>query len=272
MAVAALPEPARSLKHPLSFPLENKKFVIDQMDFDIVDDNELSVVLAPIRVSILNSNFQVQLEDRFRPISEDIQNLERIRIESTELASAVEAHMEQINRCTNSIGLRISADKLIHVKADLFGQTNAGSAYKLVTESAKPAVIAEESAGYEGKLLVRMHVYKERDRGLVKRAKDYYRNLHGGKLMCEACGTIPVKVYGDAGERSIEAHHKIPIEELQPDSETRTSDLAMVCSNCHRVIHSKTPCLTVEEVRHLIDQNSDGNNVGAEPSTANKAQ
>jgi predicted HNH restriction endonuclease len=70
--------------------------------------------------------------------------------------------------------------------------------------------------------------------------------------MCEACGVVPVDKYGDAGDRSMEAHHKVPIEELQPDSITLVGDMAMVCATCHRIIHSSKPCLTIGQVRALI--------------------
>lgn len=252
MAVAALPEPARSDQHALAFPLENKAFVIDQMDFDVIEDDGITAVLAPLRVSILHSDFQVQLDDRLRAIAEDLANIAEIRARSPDLADAVEAHAAEIANGINSSELRKTADRLIRLKSELFGLTNAGSAHRLVEAEALPEVEAEEAAGREGRLLTRIHVYKERDRSLVKRAKDYYRRMNGGKLACEACGTVPVDVYGEAGERTIEAHHKVPIEELQPDSETTTSDLAMVCADCHRVIHSRKPCLTIEEVRDLI--------------------
>lgn len=49
----------------------------------------------------------------------------------------------------------------------------------------------------------------------------------------------------------LEAHHKVPIEELQPDSITPVTEMAMVCATCHRVIHSAKPCLTIEQVRAL---------------------
>ena len=67
-------------------------------------------------------------------------------------------------------------------------------------------------------------------------------------MVCEACGLDPITLYGPDGERCIEAHHKIPIEELQPDSVTRVDEMAMVCASCHRIIHSKKPCLKVGEV------------------------
>ena len=255
MAVAALPEPARSDQGSLSFPLENKAFVIDQMDFDVVEDDGISAVLAPLRVSILHSDFQVQLDDRLKATAEDIANVGSIRARSPELADAIEEHAAEITKAENSIKLRRTADQLIQLKYDIFGPTNSGSASRLVEAEKLPEVEAEQSTGREGRILTRIHVYKERDRGLVKRAKAYYRRVSGGKLCCEVCGTVPVDVYGKVGERSIEAHHKTPIEELQPDSETRTEDLAMVCAVCHRVIHSQKPCLTIHQIRDLIAAN-----------------
>ena len=202
----------------------------------------------------VHSDFQVQLEDRLRAIAQDLAGINQIRAKDPRLADAVAAHGAEIAKGVNSSGLRRTADALIAIKAELFGPTNAGSALVLMDADARPAVEAEEViTGKEGRILTRLHVYKERDRGVVKRAKDHYRRLAGdGKLACEACGMVAVDLYGADGERCIEAHHKVPIEELQPDSETRHSDLAMVCASCHRIIHSKKPCLTTPEVRALV--------------------
>lgn len=252
MAVAALPEPARSDQHALSFPLENKSFVMDQMDFDVVEDDGITAVLSPLRVSILHSGFQVQLDDRLKAIADDVANIDRIRARSPALADAVEAHAAEIANGVNSGALRKTANRLIELKSELFGLTNAGSALTLVEADAKPEVEAEEITGKEGRILTRLHVYKERDRKFAKQVRDHYRHANGGKLMCEACGVVPVDKYGDAGDRSMEAHHKVPIEELQPDSITLVGDMAMVCATCHRIIHSSKPCLTIGQVRALI--------------------
>lgn len=253
MAVAALPEPARSdLLHAVEFPLENKAFVMDQMDFDVIEDDGITAVLSPLRVSILHSGFQVQLDDRLRAMAEDLANIDAIRARSPDLADAVEAHAAEVAKGINLKSIRTTADRLIAVKSELFGLTNAGSAHTLVEADAKPEVDAEDITGKEGRILTRLHVYKERDRKFAKRVRDYYRHANGGKLKCECCDTVPVDVYGDAGDRSMEAHHKVPIEELQPDSITPVTEMAMVCATCHRVIHSEKPCLTIEQVRELM--------------------
>lgn len=99
---------------------------------------------------------------------------------------------------------------------------------------------------------MRIHTYKERDRQLSRRVREHYMQRSGGRLTCEACGQTPSETYGDAGDRAMEAHHKVPIEELQPDSEVCLEDMAMLCANCHRVVHSRKPCWTIEEMRDLL--------------------
>ena len=58
--------------------------------------------------------------------------------------------------------------------------------------------------------------------------------------------------YGERGDGFIECHHTIPVRDLRPGSRTRLSDLALVCANCHRMIHRRSPWLTVEELRLLV--------------------
>jgi hypothetical protein len=250
MAVARLPEPAREdTAHAVAFPLQNKSFVMDAMDFDIIEDDGITATLAPLRVSIRNSDFQIDLQDRFKAIDVDLKSIPAIAVKHPALAAAVEAHGVEIAKAVNSVEIREAADRINALQAEIFGMTNAGSVVTLEDAASKPETDLEEIVGKEGRLLTRLHAYKERDRVFAARAKKYYRDKNGGRLVCEACGLDPIAVYGPDGERCIEAHHKVPIEELQPDSITRVDEMAMVCANCHRIIHSKKPCLKVDEVR-----------------------
>ena len=56
----------------------------------------------------------------------------------------------------------------------------------------------------------------------------------------------------DLGEGFIECHHVTPVSELRAGTRTRLSDLAVVCSNCHRMLHRRRPWLTAAELRGLI--------------------
>lgn len=253
MAVAGLPEPAREDKGgDIQFPLENKRFVMDEMDFEMIEDDGLLAVLAPLRVSVLHSAFQINIQDRLSGIARDWAELDRIRNHDAELAGAIEAHKLEVQKEVNSISIRRRADKITSLKSNLFGHTNAGSASTLLDTNDKPEVEAEEIVGIEGKLLIRLHIYRERDRHFARMVRRHYKSQAGGKLICHACGSVPVKTYGPNGESCVEAHHKIPIEQLQPDSVTVVSEMAMLCANCHRVVHSKRPCLTVEQVSQLV--------------------
>ena len=73
-----------------------------------------------------------------------------------------------------------------------------------------------------------------------------------GRLTCEACDFDFEERYGKLGLGFAECHHRLPIARLSVTLRTRLSDLAIVCANCHRMIHRSRPLLTVEELRHLV--------------------
>ncbi len=256
MAVAGLPEPARSDRlGSVEFPLENKKFVMDRMDFDIIDDDGFSVVLAPLRVTILHSDFQIQLDDRLKSISKDLKAIDSVRKHSRILANALQAHFNALSRHENSNDIRKTADRMIRIKSNIFGMTNAGSAVQLLEADGRTPVEEEGNfVGIEGRLLMRIHVYKERDKQFAQLVRKHKKYLNGGRLICEACQSTPEDIYGPKGENCMEAHHKIPVKQLQPDSITPPEEMAMVCANCHRVIHSRNPCLTIDEMRSLLGE------------------
>jgi predicted HNH restriction endonuclease len=103
----------------------------------------------------------------------------------------------------------------------------------------------------EGRLLTRLHRARERNRKLVNNRK--LKALHEfGRLFCEACDFDFEQRYGERGRGVIEAHHTRPLETLAEGSKTRLEDLALLCANCHRIVHSTRPWLSVEELRRLL--------------------
>lgn len=109
----------------------------------------------------------------------------------------------------------------------------------------------EEDAFPEGKVLFRLHKARERSTDLVRRAKLLAIREHG-KLLCCVCGFDFAERYGTIGEGFIECHHTRPLSELAAESITRVIDLAMVCANCHRMIHRKRPWLTIDQLTALL--------------------
>lgn len=102
----------------------------------------------------------------------------------------------------------------------------------------------------EGKLLTRLHRYRERSRALVQAKKKDVLQKHG-RLQCEACSFDFAEAYGPIGDGIIDIHHIKPVHTLKPGETTKLAELALLCANCHRIIHSKRTWLSVEQVRAL---------------------
>jgi len=110
----------------------------------------------------------------------------------------------------------------------------------------------DESAFPEGKGKYKRHRYLERDGTIARRAKAR-RLAATGKLECEICRIDFGDLYGEIGHGFIEAHHKTPVAQLGGTMKTKIEDLALVCSNCHRMLHRGDPLLTVEQLKAIYD-------------------
>lgn len=110
---------------------------------------------------------------------------------------------------------------------------------------------AGEVEASEGRLLTRMHHLRERSRKIIQTKKnDVLRRK--GRLACEACGFDFGEKYGARGAGFIECHHMKPLADLAETTTTKLDDLALLCANCHRMIHAQRPWLTVEELVALL--------------------
>lgn len=111
--------------------------------------------------------------------------------------------------------------------------------------------MAEDDEAYaEGKLIVRTVRQRQRNRKLVTDAKLRFRASHAGQLYCEVCGFDFSVAYGID---YIEAHHTEPISSLESDTENTLDDVVLLCANCHRAAHTRTPPYGVDELRDLLN-------------------
>jgi 5-methylcytosine-specific restriction protein A len=116
----------------------------------------------------------------------------------------------------------------------------------------------EEDGAPEGRTLFRLHRTRERDRSLVRRKKAKVARS-GLELRCEACHFCFGESYGEVGEGYIECHHTKPLASLPGVRTTRLADLALVCANCHRILHRGGDALSVAKLQRLIGGRRDGN-------------
>lgn len=106
----------------------------------------------------------------------------------------------------------------------------------------------------EGNPRLVAHLRRERNSAIIKTKKEATLRATG-KLCCEACGFDFKEVYGKFGDGFCEVHHLQPLSKADGVVKTELSDLAIVCSNCHRIIHRTDPMLSIPSLaKHLQRQ------------------
>nr|WP_315155235.1 HNH endonuclease [uncultured Flavobacterium sp.] len=101
----------------------------------------------------------------------------------------------------------------------------------------------------EGELKLITHIIKERNRTIVIEKKR--QAIKNNILKCEVCSFSFPEIYQS---NFIECHHITPIAQSEGVIETRLEDLALVCANCHRMLHTKFNglYLSIEELQIRI--------------------
>lgn len=129
--------------------------------------------------------------------------------------------------------------------------SNFESGSDLINAKHQHYPVAEEAS--EGQTKLRTHLSHERNTRIVKLKKK--KTLEEtGCLKCEVCNFDFFEVYGERGTGFIECHHLTPLSDVNRSQKTNLSDLSLVCSNCHRMIHNKSPLLTIFELKKLISK------------------
>ncbi len=112
-----------------------------------------------------------------------------------------------------------------------------------------PDEIADQKTFIEGTAISVLLNRYERDQAARNKCIEH----HGAD--CAACGMSFGDYYGSDMSGFIHVHHLVPLSSIR---EQRTvdpiHDLRPVCPNCHAVIHSSNPPLTVDQVRSLIEK------------------
>jgi len=86
----------------------------------------------------------------------------------------------------------------------------------------------------------------ERSQSARKRAVE----LHG--LNCCVCDFNFEVVYGDTGKGYIHIHHLIPVSVAGYNEINPETDLVPVCPNCHAIIHTQSPPISIQKMKELL--------------------
>jgi len=109
----------------------------------------------------------------------------------------------------------------------------------LATVTIDPELAAMEGA--ERMSLVR---HRKREQSLRDAKVAETKKLGNGSLHCEVpgCGFDFEIVYGELGRDYAQVHHLNPLGDRTTPSQTKLNDLAVVCANCHAMIHRGGKC------------------------------
>lgn len=102
-----------------------------------------------------------------------------------------------------------------------------------------------ELDAFEGVKKKRFVEHRKRERKLRDKKIAIALAANGGRLICEVpnCNFDFEKVYGAIGAGYAQVHHKVPLSEAPSEGiKTKLTDLAVVCANCHSMIHVGGEC------------------------------
>ncbi len=123
---------------------------------------------------------------------------------------------------------------------------------KLTSELLTEIENSDENLSFsEGKLKLVAHYARERNPEIIKLKKQ--KAVANNTLHCEICEFSFLKTYNI---EFIECHHRTPISQTG-ETETKLEDLALVCANCHRMLHKKIDgqFLTMQQLRSVCETN-----------------
>jgi hypothetical protein len=116
---------------------------------------------------------------------------------------------------------------------------------------ADPHLGMKDLGSPEGRLLIKNHLVRERNPALVKKKKRAVLSTTG-TLACEVCRFDFSAKYGELGRGFAECHHLTPLALLAKTRATKLEDLAIVCANCHRMLHRGIPWKTIAELKDIL--------------------
>lgn len=263
-AIAGLPEPRREDKGVgVQYPLDDKSYVIDELLCEIVSEEPEAITLKPVLFKPRNSTDYIDVEARIDQLLDAVTSNDRAREWRDTVVTSI-----------NNTAILQAAASGVHAELPYYGLSALGTSLPFdPTESSADQAdeIIENYVGSEGKVRIRIHRHKERDRKLVRLSKKKFKLVYGS-LFCECCGIDFGAMYPILGADFMEAHHRVPLSTLEENNATLIDDLAMLCANCHRMVHRTETCSILEVQQLIAASNSYINRANIEHLNAVRAE
>jgi len=250
-ALALLPDPIREDKGSVVLPLRDKAYVISAISFRVIHADERTAVCIPQRLKVLHDNGTIDLVDRLRRIGEFLGRSDT----PTSVRKEANDYRRIAANGVSSADFRSVANHLIAwlTKHPEFEESiETPSDDFLVDTPAEHVNISLDTSmtADETKRRLVAHYRIDRNRKIRRAKVKLFKNEHGD-ISCENCSFDFEQKYGERGNGFIEVHHLLPLAALLPNSITSLSDLILLCSNCHRMVHRTKPLLDANSLREI---------------------
>jgi hypothetical protein len=121
-------------------------------------------------------------------------------------------------------------------------------------EPADEPDVDDELAGFtEGEARTRMVRHRRRE-GRLRKLKIAESLRRNGTVRCEVdgCGFDFLAAYGDVGREYGQVHHLHPLADADGTVITRLEDVAVLCANCHAMVHRGGQSRSLEAVAAML--------------------
>jgi len=154
-------------------------------------------------------------------------------------------------RILTTLGIKVFTDDLSPTAGVVFQSALERGLLIYDKELELDEYLLDETTFKEGKSKTYQVTRYERS----QKARKAAIQIHG--VICKACDFDFFEYYGEIGKNFIEVHHKNPLAYKEIDDNTNPiRDLTVLCSNCHQIIHRGGKCMTVEELKEIINNNN----------------
>jgi 5-methylcytosine-specific restriction protein A len=180
-----------------------------------------------------------------------------LRLPATQIALGSTERLPGDYAAGHVLGVTYGLDNLPHEQTLADDLRSALQAYRALTFRAGSDTEPETEVGgvfEQAQSLTELRQYRlhcriERNPTATKAAKRH----HGSR--CQACDVDLRERYGPIGQEYIEAHHLRPISTLEEGVLVRydvATDFAVLCPNCHRMIHRMEDSSNLYKLRALL--------------------
>ena len=238
-----------------------QNYLLERFDGDCREADLMLEIAECVIPNTLNDYFGTQFKSLYE--LQDVNEIETFRkkIKAHPILKGIDMNEEprytEVLKWYRLFVRALSTDSLPVPVPGEYDQQKGQEEKPSVVSEEKPLPLKQKTIFTEGEDDGTISVeHRKRNMELRQACINYFKQQHGGKLVCECCGFDYRKVY-DIDDEYIEVHHRFPFAHTDGEHEVdATTDLVPLCANCHRMIHhgmgGRGKCMSLENLKKKL--------------------